>query len=57
MNPRKPNEITLILLNNREKLIAYLQKFHKDVDDHQFEEERALVIDTLLGLRNVLRTP
>jgi calcium binding protein 39 len=57
VNPRKPNEITLILLNNREKLVAYLQKFHKDVDDHQFEEERALVIDTLLGLRNVLRTP
>lgn len=57
VNPRKPNEITLILLNNREKLVAYLQKFHKDIDDHQFEEERALVIDTLLGLRNVLRTP
>ena len=46
-NPRKPVEITLILLNNKEKLVAYLRKFHNDKDDDQFIEEKALVIPPL----------
>jgi len=51
VNPRKPIEITLILLNNKNKLVSYLRKFHNDKHNYQFEEEKALVIDTLMGLQ------
>jgi len=49
-NPRKPDNITLILFNNKDKLVNYLRNFHNDKDDDQFTEEKALIIDTLLGL-------
>ncbi len=49
-NPRKPDEIILVLFNNRDKLVAYLHNFHVNKDDDQLNEEKALIIDTLLGL-------
>lgn len=29
-NPKKPAEVTKILVNNKTKLIAYLENFHND---------------------------
>lgn len=29
-NPKKPDDITLILINNRDKLIAFLKNFQND---------------------------
>ena len=29
-NPKKPREVTKILVNNKAKLIAYLENFHND---------------------------
>jgi|TARA_B100000475_G_scaffold152804_1_gene113929 calcium binding protein 39 len=49
-NPRKPDAINSILFKNKDKLVAYLRNFHNDRDDDQFAEEKALVIDTLVGL-------
>mmetsp|Transcript_32338 Transcript_32338/g.105109 ORF Transcript_32338/g.105109 Transcript_32338/m.105109 type:complete len:237 (+) Transcript_32338:604-1314(+) len=49
-NPRKPDEIILVLFNNRDKLVAYLHNFHVNKDDDQLNEEKALIIDTLLSL-------
>lgn len=46
-NPRKPDAISQILLNNREKLIAYLKNFQNSKEDPQFIEEKALLIRTL----------
>ncbi|CAK4072144.1 unnamed protein product [Aphanomyces euteiches] len=53
-NPKKPNDITQILLNNKDKLIAYLEKFQNEKEEEQFVEEKALLIRTLrtLELRN-----
>ena len=49
-NPRKPVDITLILVKNRDKLVTYLRNFHNDKDaDAQFAEEKALVVETLLA--------
>ncbi|KAF0700204.1 Aste57867_9258 [Aphanomyces stellatus] len=53
-NPKKPNEITQILLNNKDKLIAYLEKFQNEKEEEQFVEEKALLIRTLSTLE--LRT-
>lgn len=49
-NPKKPENISQILLNNRDKLIAYLKNFQNSKDDSQFMEEKALLIRTLEGL-------
>ncbi|TMW57851.1 hypothetical protein Poli38472_013325 [Pythium oligandrum] len=46
-NPRKPDTISQILINNREKLIAYLKNFQNSKEDPQFIEEKALLIRTL----------
>jgi calcium binding protein 39 len=55
-NPRKPVDITLILVKNRDKLVTYLRNFHNDKDaDAQFAEEKALVVETLLGLDAIER--
>ncbi|KAG2779702.1 hypothetical protein JG687_00015178 [Phytophthora cactorum] len=50
-NPKKPEAISLILVNNREKLIAYLKNFQNSKEDPQFIEEKALLIRTLEGLK------
>lgn len=49
-NPRKPDAVTLILFNNKDKLVAFLCNFHNEREDEQFAEEKALVVDTLVGL-------
>jgi len=55
-NPRKPVDITHILHKNRDKLVTYLRNFHIDKDaDAQFAEEKALVVETLLGLEVIER--
>uniref|UniRef100_A0A7S0RI09 Calcium-binding protein 39 n=1 Tax=Chlamydomonas leiostraca TaxID=1034604 RepID=A0A7S0RI09_9CHLO len=44
-NPAKPQPITDILANNRDKLLKYLEEFHTDKDDdEQFKEEKAVII-------------
>merc|ERR1719197_243014 len=50
-NPKKPADVADILLKNKEKLIAYLENFHNDKDDEQFNEEKALLIKTLHDLQ------
>ncbi|DAZ93625.1 TPA: hypothetical protein N0F65_003765 [Lagenidium giganteum] len=50
-NPKKPDNISQILCNNREKLIAYLKNFQNSKEDPQFVEEKALLIRTLEGLQ------
>ncbi|EGZ25025.1 hypothetical protein PHYSODRAFT_354039 [Phytophthora sojae] len=50
-NPKKPEAISQILVNNREKLIAYLKNFQNSKEDPQFIEEKALLIRTLEGLK------
>lgn len=49
-NPKKPDDVTQILINNRTKLIAYLEKFQNEKEDEQFSEEKALLIRTLSNL-------
>lgn len=50
-NPKKPDSITAILVQNRDKLVEYLRKFHNDKDDAQFTEEKALLIQKLLKMK------
>eukprot|EP00903_Cladosiphon_okamuranus_P021849 g20086.t1 len=50
-NPKKPREVTKILVNNKAKLIAYLENFHNDRDDAQFKEEKNLLVSTLSQLQ------
>uniref|UniRef100_K3WY23 Mo25-like protein n=1 Tax=Globisporangium ultimum (strain ATCC 200006 / CBS 805.95 / DAOM BR144) TaxID=431595 RepID=K3WY23_GLOUD len=52
-NPKKPDAISQILLNNRDKLVAYLKNFQNSKEDPQFIEEKALLIRTLEGLQPV----
>ena len=51
-NPQKTREVTRILVDNRTKLIKYLDGLHKDREgsDIQFRDEKKLVISTLEGL-------
>ena len=51
-NPQKTREVTRILVDNRIKLIKYLDWLHKDREssDIQFRDEKKLVISTLEGL-------
>eukprot|EP00612_Vaucheria_litorea_P002089 CAMPEP_0171456462 /NCGR_PEP_ID=MMETSP0945-20130129/2935_1 /TAXON_ID=109269 /ORGANISM="Vaucheria litorea, Strain CCMP2940" /LENGTH=346 /DNA_ID=CAMNT_0011981883 /DNA_START=89 /DNA_END=1129 /DNA_ORIENTATION=+ len=49
-NPNKPPEIERILVNNRAKLTAYLENFHRDKEEEQFAEEKQLLITTLKSL-------
>ena len=46
-NPSKPPEVVEVLLANRNKLVEYLRNFQNDRDDEMFNEEKALLIDTL----------
>ncbi|GMH61313.1 hypothetical protein TrRE_jg7950, partial [Triparma retinervis] len=50
-NPRKSEEVSKILVMNKEKLIKYLEGFHKEREgEGQFREEKELVINTLRGM-------
>lgn len=52
-NPSKPPEIKKILLDNKVKLVAYLEKFHSELheNDLRFRDEKALLIQTLNNLQ------
>lgn len=44
-NPNKPQQVVDILVNNKEKLLNYLENFHTEKDeDEQFKEEKAVII-------------
>lgn len=49
-NPNKVQPIKDILIHNREKLIDYLNNFHTDRDDPQFNEEKQLLIKEIKAL-------
>ena len=48
-NPNKPTEILQILIENKDKLIKFLQSFHteKETEDEQFKEEKAFLIQQI----------
>lgn len=56
-NPKKPPEVSKILVDNKEKLVKYLSHFHADKDDEQFREEKGLLIATLSKLEYAPPTP
>nr|Q9XFY6.1 RecName: Full=Degreening-related gene dee76 protein [Auxenochlorella protothecoides]CAB42595.1 putative MO25 protein [Auxenochlorella protothecoides] len=43
-NPNKTKPVADILVNNKNKLLTYLEDFHNDRDDEQFKEEKAVII-------------
>jgi len=51
-NPQKTREVTRILVDNRVKLVKYLDGLHKDreASDKQFSDEKKLVMSTLESL-------
>eukprot|EP00250_Pteridium_aquilinum_P002551 c12775_g1_i2 orf=128-1135(+) len=49
-NPRKPPSIVKVLSHNRMKLLMFLEDFHLDKEDEQFEEEKEHVIKELESL-------
>jgi calcium binding protein 39 len=51
-NPKKSDPVIRILLQNKEKLIEFLQKFTKDPDDATFNEEKGLLLATLAKLND-----
>ena len=56
-NPRKSREVHSLLYANKNGLIDYLQKHHKNkTDDPQFVEEKMLLINTLKDLPPVKKT-
>lgn len=52
-NPSKPPMIKEILVDNKAKLIAYLENFHVELDqeDARFRDEKSLLIATLNGMK------
>ncbi|KAI5060098.1 hypothetical protein GOP47_0024518 [Adiantum capillus-veneris] len=49
-NPRKPPSIVKVLSQNCAKLLSFLEDFHLDKEDEQFEEEKEMVVKELEGL-------
>ena len=51
-NPKKTREVTRILVDNKVKLVRYLETFHseREKSDVQFRDEKWLVISTLENL-------
>jgi len=47
VNPNQPYPVTLVLWNNKKRLIEYLGNFQADREDQQFIDEKKLVIDKL----------
>ncbi|CAM6121586.1 unnamed protein product [Calypogeia fissa] len=54
-NPNKSPEIIKILVKNRDRLLEFLDNFHIDKEDDQFEEEKELLIKEIEGLQPVSR--
>ncbi|KAK4528468.1 hypothetical protein GAYE_SCF56G6411 [Galdieria yellowstonensis] len=46
-NPSKPKEIEEILFKNKEKLVQFLEHFHEDRADEQFQEDRKMIIEEI----------
>ena len=44
-NPKKPLDISTILYNNKDKIMAYLNNFHLDREDPQFADEKKLLLE------------
>jgi len=51
-NPNKIPEVEKILKDNSQKLCTYLETLHydKEASDHQFADEKRLIITTIRGL-------
>lgn len=49
-NPNRPPDVALVLYKNKDKLMAFLDKFYTDKEDAQFNEEKCLLITTLSHL-------
>ena len=49
-NPNKTPAVQSILVLNKEKLIAFLQKFKQEKDVQQFNEEKTILLQTLEAL-------
>jgi calcium binding protein 39 len=49
-NPKKSQPVIEILVRNKRKLIEFLQKFQKEKDDDQFNEEKNTLLNTLQQL-------
>lgn len=52
-NPQKPPQIVNILAKNRDKLLRFLDAFHIDKEDEQFEEEKELLVKEIEGLTSL----
>lgn len=51
-NPNKAPQIVNILSKNRDKLLRFLDNFHLDKEDEQFEEEKELLVKEIEGLQS-----
>eukprot|EP01026_Neomeris_dumetosa_P073307 TRINITY_DN752_c0_g3_i1.p1 TRINITY_DN752_c0_g3~~TRINITY_DN752_c0_g3_i1.p1 ORF type:complete len:386 (+),score=40.26 TRINITY_DN752_c0_g3_i1:117-1160(+) len=50
-NPKKPQAIVEVLVNNKSKLLKYLEEFLSErADDQQFIDEKAIIIKEILDL-------
>eukprot|EP00009_Paramoeba_aestuarina_P013515 CAMPEP_0201523270 /NCGR_PEP_ID=MMETSP0161_2-20130828/19212_1 /ASSEMBLY_ACC=CAM_ASM_000251 /TAXON_ID=180227 /ORGANISM="Neoparamoeba aestuarina, Strain SoJaBio B1-5/56/2" /LENGTH=333 /DNA_ID=CAMNT_0047922327 /DNA_START=97 /DNA_END=1095 /DNA_ORIENTATION=- len=49
-NPHKADSIMQILVKNKEKLITFLNNFHNDKDDEQFNDEKAFLLKQIQAL-------
>ncbi|KAL3683077.1 hypothetical protein R1sor_001099 [Riccia sorocarpa] len=52
-NPNKTPAIVNILYKNRDKLLRFIENFHLDKEDEQFEEEKELLIKEIETLQPV----
>ena len=49
-NPKKTTEISNILYKNKGKLVPFLEAFQSDKGEEQFNDEKRLLIETLMAL-------
>jgi len=49
-NPNKPQPILHILVKNKDKLVTFLNNFHNDKDDEQFNDEKAFLLKQIQQL-------
>lgn len=50
-NPNKTRPVIEVLLNNRDKLLGYLEEFQTDREDEQFKEEKEVIIKEIADLK------
>lgn len=51
-NPSKPDSVKNILKNNKEKLLVYLEHFHSERDDEQFQDEKNFILQEISVIGN-----